>query len=306
MGNPVLELESFRQVESPARHDEGQTVNPAIFQPGTSIEVIDQRHLLQPEESMVTQHVHTGPAPRAGFPRRSPAIPNVWLCALLVAVVALSACGGRKKIKLPPPVEAKKGWSEVGIASWYGHPYHGRKTSNGETYDMNKMTAAHTRLPFGTWVNVENLANRRSTRVRINDRGPFTARYIIDLSRAAASEIRMIGAGTVRVRLTVISGPDAKRKSSKRRTRSATSRPAVPKGGYEIQIGSFKSQANAKTLAWAAKQQGHRVQVRPFRRGGPRLYRVVVAGGTREAANKRLRKLKSQGFKGFVRQRRGD
>ena len=256
---------------------------------------------------MVTQHVHTGSSPRAGYSRCPTAIPGVRSCILLVAFLALSACGGRKKIKLPKPVEAKRGWSEVGIASWYGHPYHGRKTSNGETYDMNKMTAAHTRLPFGTWVNVENLETRRSTQVRINDRGPFTARYIIDLSRAAASEIQMIGAGTVRVRLTVISGPDSntKRGSSKRSPRPVTSRPVSPKGGYEIQIGSFKSQANAKTLAWAAKQKGHRVEVKPFRRGGSRLYRVVVAGGTREAANKRLRKLESQGFKGFVRQRRG-
>ena len=218
--------------------------------------------------------------------------------------MALSACGGRKKIKLPPPVEAKRGWSEVGIASWYGHPYHGRQTSNGETYDMNKMTAAHTRLPFGTWVNVENLRNGRSTRVRINDRGPFTARYIIDLSRAAASEIQMIGAGTVRVRLTVIDGPDGKRKRPKRSGRSAKATRAPARGAYEIQIGSFKKEANAKTLAWAARQKGHRAEVRPFRRGGPKLYRVVVAGGTKEAANKRLRKLKSQGFKGFVKLRR--
>ena len=218
--------------------------------------------------------------------------------------MALSACGGRKKIKLPPPVEAKRGWSEVGIASWYGHPYHGRQTSNGETYDMNKMTAAHTRLPFGTWVNVENLRNGRSTRVRINDRGPFTARYIIDLSRAAASEIQMIGAGTVRVRLTVIDGPDGKRKRPKRSRRSAKATPAPARGAYEIQIGSFKNEANAKTLAWAARQKGHRVEVEPFRRGGPKLYRVVVSGGTKEAANKRLRKLKSQGFKGFVRLRK--
>ena len=255
---------------------------------------------------MVTQHVPGRSSLGAGFRRRSTAIPSVWLYALLAAVLALSACGGRKKIKLPPPVEAKRGWSEVGIASWYGYPYHGRKTSNGETYDMNKMTAAHTRLPFGTWINVKNLRNGRSTQVRINDRGPFTARYIIDLSRAAASEIQMIGAGTVRVRLTVTNGPNTKRRSSKRSTRSVSSRPASPRGGYEIQIGVFKSQANAKTLAWAANQKGHRAEVKPFRRGGPRLYRVVVAGGTREAANKRLRKLKNQGFKGFVRQRRGN
>ena len=226
---------------------------------------------------------------------------------LLAAVLALSACGGRKKVKLPPPVEGKKGWTEVGIASWYGHPYHGRQTSNGETYDMNKMTAAHTRLPFGTWVNVKNLRNGRATRVRINDRGPFTARYIIDLSRAAASEIRIIGAGTARVRLTVIDGPDGKRngkrKRPKRSRRSNKSTPAPAKGAYEIQIGSFKKEANAKTLAWAAQQKGHPAEVKPFRRGRSKLYRVVVSGGSREAANKRLQRLKSQGFKGFVRLR---
>ena len=253
---------------------------------------------------MVTQRARSRTSLRPEVRRRKPPIPGVRLCALLAAVLALSACGGRKKIKLPPPVEAKRGWSEVGIASWYGHPYHGRRTSNGETYDMNKMTAAHTRLPFGTWVNVRNLRNGRSTQVRINDRGPFTARYIIDLSRAAASEIQMIGAGTVRVRLTVIDGPDGKQKRPKRSRRTAASRPAPARGVYEIQIGVFKSEANAKTLAWAAKQKGHRAEVRPFRRGGPKLYRVVVAGGTKEAASKRLRKLKGQGFDGFVKLRR--
>jgi len=255
---------------------------------------------------MVTQQVQTRSSLRAGIPRSKPALPAVWHCALLAAVLALGGCGGRKKIKLPPPVEAKRGWSEVGIASWYGHPYHGRKTSNGETYDMNKMTAAHTRLPFGTWVNVRNLENGRSTQVRINDRGPFTARYIIDLSRAAASKIQMIAAGTVRVRLTVISGPDGKRRIPVRKRPPAEPRPSPTRGGYEIQIGVFEVQANANTLAWAARQKGHRAEVRPYRRGRSKLYRVVVAGGTQEAAAKRLRKLKSQGFKGFVRLRRGD
>ncbi len=255
---------------------------------------------------MVTQPAHRRSSLRAGLHHGPVWFPKALNIALLVAVLVLSACGGRKKIKLPPPVEAKRGWTEVGVASWYGHPYHGRKTSNGETYDMDKMTAAHTRLPFGTWVNVKNLDNGRSTKVRINDRGPFTDPYIIDLSRMAASEIRMIGVGTARVRLTVIDGPDGKRRNSRRSPPAARSGTTRAKGAFEIQIGVFKIRANAQTLAWEANRKGHGAAVRPFSRGRSKLYRVVVSGGTREAADKRLRKLKKQGFKGFVRVRRGD
>lgn len=91
-----------------------------------------------------------------------------------------------------------------GIASYYADEYHGRKTSNGEIYDMNGMTAAHQQLPFNTRVKVLNLANGKSVEVRINDRGPFKDDRIIDLSYAAAKALGMIGTGTARVRIDIL------------------------------------------------------------------------------------------------------
>lgn len=92
----------------------------------------------------------------------------------------------------------------TGTASWYGGKFHGRRTANGETYNMHAMTAAHRSLPFGTEVVVTNQNNGRSVVVRINDRGPFTGGRIIDLSRAAAGEIGMINSGTASVKVEVI------------------------------------------------------------------------------------------------------
>ena len=253
---------------------------------------------------MLTQPDHRGSFPPADLLRRSGPLPSTRLGGLLLAVLVLSGCGGGKKIKLPPPVDGKIGWTEVGVASWYGHPYHGRRTSNGETYDMNRMTAAHTRLPFDTWLRVENLDNGRSTKVRINDRGPFARNHIIDLSRAAASDIRMIGPGTARVRLTVIGASKGNPGDSRRRRASAKSGTGRWKGEYEIQIGVFKNRTNAKTLASEAERQGHRAKVKSFRRGRTKLHRVVVSGGSHKAAHERLRKLRRQGFEGLVKQRR--
>ncbi len=98
----------------------------------------------------------------------------------------------------------KVGYEERGVASWYGHPYHGRKTSNGETYNMNQLTAAHKTLPFGVWVQVRNQTNAKQVNVRINDRGPFIDGRIIDLSREAAKRIDLIGPGTAPVRIKVV------------------------------------------------------------------------------------------------------
>lgn len=91
-----------------------------------------------------------------------------------------------------------------GTASWYGLPFHGRKTANGETYDMNGLTCAHRTLPFGTVLLVTNLGNNRSVTVRVTDRGPFISGRIIDLSRGAAAALGMLDTGTAQVSLKVV------------------------------------------------------------------------------------------------------
>ncbi|MBO6826855.1 MAG: septal ring lytic transglycosylase RlpA family protein [Sneathiella sp.] len=98
------------------------------------------------------------------------------------------------------------GYVETGIASWYGEPFHGRKTANGETYNMNLMTAAHKTLPMPTDVRVTNLENGRSIVVTINDRGPFVHGRIIDLSRRAAQLLGVIRNGTAKVRVEALDG----------------------------------------------------------------------------------------------------
>jgi rare lipoprotein A len=90
------------------------------------------------------------------------------------------------------------------MASWYGEPFHGRRTASGEVYDMEAMTCAHRTLPFGARIRVENLDNGRSTTLTVNDRGPFVEGRIVDVSRRGARELGMLGPGTARVRITVV------------------------------------------------------------------------------------------------------
>lgn len=97
-----------------------------------------------------------------------------------------------------------KKYSKVGIASWYGADFHGGKTANGERYNQYALTAAHKTLPLGSIVRVENLSNGKKVTVRINDRGPFIAGRIIDLSKAAAKKIDMHDDGITKVRVTLI------------------------------------------------------------------------------------------------------
>jgi len=102
--------------------------------------------------------------------------------------------------------EGKKKIYQEGVACWYGKDFHGKKTANGERYDMYKLTAAHRTLPFGTIVEVTNLSNDKKVNVRINDRGPYTKGRIIDLSYAAAKEIGMVRSGIARVQLRIVKG----------------------------------------------------------------------------------------------------
>src|SRR5438105_6010495 len=123
------------------------------------------------------------------------------LCVAIAGCLLLAGCGGKKRVQLPV---ARIGSTQTGVASWYGHPHHGRRAANGEIYDMEKMTAAHRTLPFDTWVRVRNLANNKTVDVRITDRGPFVGGRIVDLSHAAALAIDLIGPGTAKVKLTVV------------------------------------------------------------------------------------------------------
>lgn len=125
------------------------------------------------------------------------------------------------------------GYVEEGNASWYGLPFHGRRSSNGEIYDMNRMTAAHRTLPFETKVRVTNLSNGRSAVLRITDRGPFVDNRIIDLSLAGARELDMVASGVARVRLEVLSHLDPA---------------AVAAAYFTVQVGSFRDHANAERL----------------------------------------------------------
>jgi len=96
----------------------------------------------------------------------------------------------------------------TGECSYYAHKFHGRKTANGEIFDMYALTAAHKKLPFGTILEVENLANNKKVTVRINDRGPFVSNRILDLSYAAAEKIEMLQTGTAHIRAKIISQPN--------------------------------------------------------------------------------------------------
>jgi len=147
------------------------------------------------------------------------------------ATPATPAPSPSPKRSKPPQTPAPAGYIEEGNASWYGVPFNGRRASNGEIYDMYKLTAAHRTLPFETMVRVTNLNNGKSTTVRITDRGPFVDNRIIDLSLAAAREIESIGPGVVPVRVEVLTpGVD------------------VTGGFFTVQVGAFKDQANAQRL----------------------------------------------------------
>lgn len=127
---------------------------------------------------------------------------------LLSAALVLYGFGGKMPVS-PPETVTFSGMVEEGIAAWYGKPHQGRPTASGEIYDMEKLTAAHRTLPFGTQVRVECFSNHKSVDVRINDRGPWSRNRIIDLSRAAARKLGIIGTGTAHVRLQVLSQGDS-------------------------------------------------------------------------------------------------
>ena len=122
--------------------------------------------------------------------------------------IALVGCSARVAPVVPAGSPAADsyliGWTQTGVASWYGEPFHGRLTASGDVYHMDLMTAAHQALPFGTRIRVDNLDNDRSIELVVNDRGPFVKNRILDVSRAGARSLGMIGPGTARISITIL------------------------------------------------------------------------------------------------------
>jgi rare lipoprotein A len=171
-----------------------------------------------------------------------------------------------------PPAPAPIVQGEEGIASWYGHPFDGRRTSSGEIYNMHAMTAAHRTLPFGTTVRVHDLENGDSVVVRINDRGPFVEGRIIDLSYAAAMAMHMTGTAVVRLEI-LNAGPDAS-------------------GGiYSVQIGAFVDRGNAERLKHRVEKKFHPVIIKTEDHGN-RVFNLVLVG--QESTTQQAQDLASQ------------
>ncbi len=201
---------------------------------------------------------------------------------LLVLVAAAISCARRKSVRTP--VAPLPGSVEYGMASWYGYPYHGRRSASGEIYDMEKLTAAHRTLPFGAWVEIENLSNGRKVQVRINDRGPFVEGRIIDLSHAAADRIDMLRAGIAKVRLEVIEPPRTQPEAAL----------------YAVQVGAFEERSNAERLQNSLEQRY--AHCRLIRRESSRPpWRVLVGEEpTQEAAASLAAELRQELGAAFV------
>jgi rare lipoprotein A len=217
---------------------------------------------------------------------------KIFSCVLALAAAGLllSGCAKKKSARIPaPPVI---GSVERGLASWYGYPYHGRRSANGEIYDMEKLIAAHRTLPFETWVEVTNLSNRKQVQVRITDRGPFKRGRIIDLSRAAARQIDMIGPGVVKVSVKVIAPPEPPPEPPPEQPPAAVL--------YAVQVGAFENRDNAERLVARLKERYPLCRITPSGNSPP-VWRVLVGEErAREAAEALQRELQDETGGAFV------
>src|ERR1700681_1512201 len=235
---------------------------------------------------------------------------SVWLPALLLATLAAAGCAGRRPVTTsappimvpePAPVQPPPAmgtaqpptrtapfvpgiYVEEGIASWYGVPFHGRRAANGEIFDMNLLVAAHRTLPFGSILRVTNLNNGRQIDVRVIDRGPFVGDRVLDLARAAAVRLDMIGTGTARIRIELLSGP----------------LPAV--GDFTVQVAAFSDRANAERLRESLLARYQPIFIQDIDTPNGRFYRVRVGRvPNSEAAEQLAAQLRStDGFHTFV------
>ncbi len=181
----------------------------------------------------------------------------------------------------------------LGIASWYGDDFHNKQTSNGEYYDMHSATAAHKTMPINTMVKVTNLSNNLSTIVRINDRGPFVGKRIIDLSYKAAKDIQMIKHGTSKVKLEVLvyDGASDKHEHKKPEAKPANKKvwklykqekteEVSTKSEYSIQIASFSSKDKAIKLKEKCYNDfvNYAVLIKDVNINNQPIYKVMLSG----------------------------
>jgi rare lipoprotein A len=210
--------------------------------------------------------------------------PNFAFFAIAAAALLLLTGGCAKKKKVAVPKPPRIGYTEKGTASWYGNPYHGRRSANGEVYDMEKLTAAHRTFPFDTWVRVHDLDNGKQVDVRITDRGPFVKGRIIDLSKAAARNIEMLGPGLAKVRIEVIRAP---------------ARPAEA-NIFGVQVGAFSDRKRAEAIRKNMERKYGSAKL--IRRDGARIMWRVVVGSEpdEEAAAQLAERLKNEEPSAFV------
>ena len=194
------------------------------------------------------------------------------------------------------PIPSAEGYNENGIASWYGGKFHGRKTSNGEVYDMHAMTAAHKTLPMNTMLLIKNLDNGKSTVVRVNDRGPFVKGRIVDLSYKAAESLGIARKGLARIQAVAIS----------RETLATQNKPPPPpvyqdlsSGEFYVQIGAFTEPDHAIKVQRRFKESGHPAIIRQEFDGQKAVHQVqVYAGKTMQNAKRAERSLLARGWVG--------
>lgn len=192
------------------------------------------------------------------------------------------------------PIPSAHGFVEKGIASWYGKKFHGRKTSNGETYDMYAMTAAHKTLPMNVHLKVTNLDNGSSTVVRVNDRGPFVRSRIIDLSYSAAKELGVVGPGTANVRIEALGYRGKAQAGSQPQYTQPVSYDVGP---FMVQVGAFTVKENAYRLADKLKDQYGSSSVAEGWVNGQKFYRVRVGlYNSMAMASESLLGLESNGY----------
>jgi rare lipoprotein A len=220
----------------------------------------------------------------------------ISVLAILAMIFATSAQASGKrprtqesyviKSKRYYPIPSAEGYSQKGIASWYGGKFHGRRTSNGEIYNKYLMTAAHKTLPMNTMLLVKNLENGKKTVVRINDRGPFVRGRIVDLSYKAAKELEIVKDGTARIQATALGEATVTKWGESPTLLYAD----LSVGEFYVQIGAFAQKTNAAKLQKRFTDAGHTtVTVKFF---GPEsiLYRVQVYAGKTLAKAKRAEK----------------